>query len=39
MEIDKDCKITKEKIEAAKAVFDPDLIKRVVDYINEKRKI
>ena len=33
MEIDKDCKITKEEIEDAKAIFDPDLIKRVVDHI------
>lgn len=33
MEIDEDCKITKEEIEDAKAIFDPDLIKRVVEHI------
>lgn len=33
MEIDEDCKITKEEIEDAKAIFDPDLIKRTMDHI------
>lgn len=33
MEIDKDWEITKEEIEDAKAIFDPDLLKQVVDYI------